>query len=259
MRVLTSSSESKKIFALMYGESGTGKTHFAATLGELPHGHTLIIDVDQGSQTVWNAKDLQKPQIDSNVIVVSFDRFRDLDDAYQLVKKNDPKEWNRVFSSANVPGASFNISEPFDWIVWDTWSELQFHMLQELRSRESDLKGTGRLDFRKNIGIQHWGMLTDLNKLAIEQLRSCSINQLFIMQETMTKDDLSGQITGGPAIHGKMVQEMPAYFDVVIHSTTNLQGVFIASTQRKGKWPAKTRLGEGKEYANPRANQIFSV
>lgn len=238
-----------KIFALMYGESGTGKTHFAATLGELSKGHTLIIDVDQGSQTVWNADDLQKPQIDKNVWIVSFDRFKDLDDAYQLVKKNDPREWTK---SLNV-----EITESFDWIVWDTWSELQFHMMQELRSRDSDLKGSGRLNFRKNIGIQHWGMLTDLNKLAIEQLRATKVNQLFIMQETMTKDDLSGQITGGPAIHGKLVQEMPAYFDVVIHTTTNLQGAFVASTLRKGKWPAKTRLGKGAEYVNPRANQIF--
>lgn len=257
MRILTKGQNSQKIFALMYGESGTGKTHFAATLGELSAGRTLIIDIDQGSQTIWNAKDLQTPAIDNSVTIVSFDAFRDLNDAYQLIKKNDPKEWNKIFSSKNVPGASFNITEPFDWIVWDTWSELQFYMLQELRSKEADLKGSGNLEFRKNIGIQHWGMMTDLNKFAVEQLRDCKVNQLFIMQETMTKDDLSGQITGGPAIHGKLVQEMPAYFDVVIHTTTNLQGAFVASTLRKGKWPAKTRLREGKEYVNPRANQIF--
>lgn len=249
MRILSTKSTPRKIFALMYGESGTGKTHFAATLGELAAGNTLIIDVDQGSQTVWNAKDLQIPAIDQNVTMVSFDAFRDLNDAYQLIKKNDPAEWSKTFQA--------KIEKPFDWIVWDTWSELQFHMMQELRSKESDLKGTGRLEFRKNIGIQHWGMLTDLNKLAVEQLRATKVNQLFIMQETMTKDDLSGQITGGPAIHGKLVQEMPAYFDVVIHTTTNLQGAFVASTLRKGKWPAKTRLGEGKEYVNPRASQIF--
>lgn len=256
MRILTSTMNQRPIFALMYGESGTGKTHFAATLGELPKGRTLIIDVDQGSQTVWNAKDLQTKSILGNTLIVSFDMFKDLNQAYQLAKKNDPKEWNKAFGLQSS-SEDQQLQVPFDWIVWDTWSELQFHMLQELRSREADLKGDGTLNFRKNIQIQHWGMMTDLNKLAIEQFRSCSINQLFIMQETMTKDELSGTITGGPAIHGKLVQEMPAYFSVVIHTTTDAQGRFIASTKRKGKWSAKTRLGEGAEYVNPRANQIF--
>lgn len=255
MRIINSN-QSKPIFALMYGESGTGKTHFAATLGELPAGRTLIIDVDQGSQTVWNAKDLQTTAINQNVLIVSFDAFKDLNQAYQTIKKNNPAEWNKVLGLNNTTPAA-PLTEPFDWIVWDTWSELQFHMLQELRTREGELKGDGTLNFRKNIGIQHWGMMTDLNKLAVEQLRACNVNQLFIMQETMTKDELSGTITGGPAIHGKLVQEMPAYFSVVIHTTTDIQGRFIASTKRKGKWPAKTRLGEGAEYVNPRASQIF--
>ena len=88
------------------------------------------------------------------------------------------------------------IDKPFDWIAWDTWSEIQWYMLQELRSKDNDLKGSG-LNFRKNIGIQHWGMMTDLNKLAVQQLRACKVNQLFTMQEKLDKDELSGAIYGG--------------------------------------------------------------
>lgn len=235
------------IFALCYGDSGTGKTHFAGTLGEL--GTVLICDVDQGHKTLQYAPDLAKAR--ENLIVCSFDKFRDLDTAYKYIQKNDPDEWNKLFSQEVC-------TKPLDWFVWDTWSELQWNMLEELRGKESEMKGVG-LNFRKNLQIQHWGMMTDLNKLAIEQLRECKkINQLFLMQQTMSKDELSGQIFGGPAIHGKLVQEIPAYFDIVVRTYSNLGGKFCATTKAVGKWTAKTRIGVGKEYVNPTAREIFT-
>lgn len=235
------------IFALIYGPSGSGKTHLVGTLGEL--GTVLVIDVDKGYKTLKTAKGLSNCR--DNITVCTFDIFTDLNTAAQTIEKNDPELWNKTFKT---PG---QVKKPFDWVVWDTWSELQWHMLQELRKKENLLNRT--LDFRKNIQIQHWGMMTDLNKLAIEQLRDCkSCNQVFTMQETMSKDEVSGVIHGGPAIHGKMVQEMPTYFDVVIHTGTDLAGNFTATTKKKGTWAAKTRLSEGKEYKNPRAKEIFT-
>lgn len=248
MNIISLQEEEKDpIYALCYGASGSGKTHLAGTLGEL--GRVLIIDIDKGSKTLKYAKDLQKYH--ANITVVSFDKFGDLDRAYKLVLSNDPKQWTQTLGR--------EITEPFDWVVWDTWSELQWNMLQELRSKDSEMKGIG-LNFRKNVQIQHWGMMTDLNKLAIEQLRDCKkVNQLFLMQETMSKDELSGQIFGGPAIHGKMVQEMPAYFDVVVHTGVNMAGQFTAATKAKARWTAKTRLGEGAEFTDPTAKQVFNL
>lgn len=236
------------VFALVYGASGTGKTHLMGTVGEL--GYTLIIDIDQGIKTLRNAPDIQKAGYTNNIVVVSFDKFKDLDEAYKLVKANDPKMWSQKFG--------VTITKPFDWIIWDTWSELQWYMLEELRSKDSEMKGSG-LNFRKNVQIQHWGMVTDLNKLAVEQLRSCKVNQVFTMQEKLDKDELSGQIYGGPAIHGKMVQEMPTYFDIVVHTYTDLSGNYCATNKAKGKWPGKTRLGVGAEYKDPTAKQLFTA
>lgn len=235
------------IFALVYGASGTGKTHLMGTLGEL--GSVLIIDIDQGIKTLRNAPDLKQAGWTDNITVVSFDKFKDLDEAYKLVKTNDPKLWSQKFG--------VTITQPFDWIVWDTWSEIQWYMLEELRSKDSNMKGNG-LNFRANIQIQHWGQITDLNKLAVQQLRDCNVNQVFTMQEKLDKDELSGQIYGGPAIHGKMVQEMPAYFDVVVHTYTDLSGNYCATNKAKGKWPGKTRLGVGQEYKNPTAKMLFT-
>ena len=235
------------VFALVYGASGTGKTHLMGTLGEL--GSVLIIDIDQGIKTLRNAPDLKQAGWTNNITVVSFDKFKDLDEAYKLVKANDPKLWSQKFG--------VTITKPFDWIVWDTWSEIQWYMIEELRSKDAGMKGSG-LNFRNNIQIQHWGQVTDLNKLAVQQLRDCSVNQVFTMQEKLDKDELSGQIYGGPAIHGKMVQEMPAYFDVVVHTYTDLSGNYCATNKAKGKWPGKTRLGVGAEYKNPTAKMLFT-
>lgn len=236
------------IFALVYGPSGSGKTHFVGTLAEL--GKVLIIDIDKGYKTLASAVDLAK--VRDNIFVCSFDKFKDLNEAAQLVAKNDPDLWNKKF---NTPGL---IKEPFDWVAWDTWSEIQWFMLEELRSKDAEMRGSG-LNFRKNVQIQHWGMMTDLNKLAVQELRKCKVNQIFTMQEAMTKDEVSGVIHGGPAIHGKMVQEMPVYFDVVVHTGNDLGGNFTATTKKKGAWPAKTRLGAGTEYKNPTAKQVFNL
>lgn len=242
----TQSKEStSRIFSLVYGASGTGKTHLMGTLGEL--GKVLLIDIDQGAKTIKYASDLQV--FNKNLTVCSFDKFTDLDQAYKLVDANDPEKWNKLFG-ANV------VLQPFDWIAWDTWSEIQWYMHQQLRANEKIL-GQG-LNFRPNMQIQHWGSLTDLNKLSVQALRDCKVNQIFTMQETISKDEVSGQIYGGPAIHGKLVNEMPAYFDIVVHTYTDISGKFGATTRAKGKWAAKTRLAEGKDFTNPTAKMLFT-
>lgn len=237
------SEDNGKVFGLIYGNSGTGKTELVGTLGEL--GEVLIIDIDKGYKTLKYSERV-KP-FKNRLHVVSFDQFKDLDTAYKLAKANDPKKWKQ----------SIGLEMKFDWIVFDTWSELQWVMMQKLR-RDNDLDSS-ILDYRKNIQIQHWGMMTDLNKLAVESLRDCDVNIIFTMQETMSKDEISGQIFGGPAIHGKLVQEMPAYFDIVVHTSVDIQGNFVASTKPKGKWPAKSRIKTIAEYKNPYARDIFKV
>lgn len=245
MKVIGHEVGADHVFALVYGASGTGKTDFAGQIGSL--GPTLIIDIDQGSMTIRSSPRV-RPHL-KNVTVVSFDRFKDLDDAYKHIQKNEPEAWNKLL------GAGATITKPFEWIVWDSWSELQWQMLQKLRVDEGIAQAT--LDFRKNLQIQHWGMMTDLNKLAIQSLRALPINQVFIMLEAMTKDEISGQVFGGPAIHGKMVQEMPGYFDIVIRTYSDLSGKYIATTKPKGRWVGKTRLSEGKEIVNPTPKDLL--
>lgn len=242
----------ESVFALVYGASGTGKTHLIGTLAEL--GPVLVPDIDKGWKTLKYAPDLQK--FKDNIYVCSFDQFKDLDTMYKLVSANDPDRWTKFFDPRGDKG--IKITEPFLWIAPDTWSEIQWYMLEELRSKDPTMKGQG-LNFRENIQIKHWGQMTDLNKLAIEAFRDCDVNILISMQEKMDKDELSGQIYGGPSIHGKMVQEMPTYFDIVIRTYTDPAGNFCATTKAKGRWPAKNRVSVPAEYKNPTMKQILGI
>lgn len=239
--------EVKNVFGLLYGGSGTGKTHFAGTIGEF--GYVLVVDVDKGCRTLKTAKDL-KP-FWNNIEVTTFSKFKDLNQLYALTYNNDPAEWSKALGKT--------ITRKFDWIVIDTWSEVQWYLMQQ-RRLERSLGGTEteKLEFRKNIEIQDWGALTDLNKLSIEKFRECpDINILFTMQEGITQDKNTSQTFKGPAIHGKLVHEVPAYFEIVIHSFNDITGKWGCTTLPKGGWPAKTRFGEGASIINPTAKQFF--
>ena len=274
MRVIDPTLKQEDYFVLTYGGSGTGKTHLIATLGEL--GKVLVIDVDQGYKTILTGKGITQA-MRNNIVIVTFDSFKDLDSAYKLIVANDPKLCNKEFNSywkmnsngtktwVTKPESEWTIyvTEPFDWGVWDTWSELQWAMLQKLRKDKNLLSANNALDFRDNLQIQHWGSMTDLNKLAIEQFKEVTkmniMSLVFVMQEKVDKDEVSGTIIKGPSIHGKMVSEMPTFFDVVIHTGTTPAGEWTATTKPKLGWPAKTRLGEGKDFTNPTMKQVLGL
>ena len=251
------------VFALLYGGSGTGKTDFCGTLGEL--GRVLIIDVDQGWKTLKFSDRLHKAsdkiKYTDNLTVVSFDQFKDLNDAYKCVQVNDPAKWTKAFEVKGLkPEEQIVIDKPFDWVVWDSWTELQWHLHKQLRDTKSLALGKDELDFRKNLEIQHWGMLTDLNKLATEQLRACKgCNQLLVCLEGTKEDENTKMITYGPSIHGKLVVEFPGYFDDVLYSYTDIAGKYHITTKPKARWPAKTRLGVGKDQENPYARDFFKL
>ena len=61
-------------------------------MGEL--GYTLVIDIDMGGLTLKTSQRV-KPFRD-NLVLTTFDKFGDLDTAYQYILKNDPKEWSKV-------------------------------------------------------------------------------------------------------------------------------------------------------------------
>jgi hypothetical protein len=170
---------------------------------------------------------------------------------YKAVKANTPAAYSKLLGC--------EITQLFDWVVWDNWSALQFTMLEELRKSKGVGAFEGSLGYRKVIDLQHWGILSDFNKLCVLELRKCAVHQAFIMQESVTKDELTGAIAGGPAIQGKLMQEVPAMFGTVIRTTTGAGGAFAATTKHKGKYPAKSRRKAGEDYTAPHMCAILDL
>lgn len=236
-----------KLFGLIYGMSGTGKTHLAATYCRMyPDEPVLLIDVDQGSATL-NAKDLQDI---NNLFVVSFDDFKDLNDVYELCKENTVEKWCEA-----IPEMKGLLKKPFKCVIWDTWSEMQWEMSSELRTKNK-LLGKG-LNFRDNIQLQHWGQLTDLNKLSVVAFKELTMDCLFLMQAEIKEDATTGALVKGPAIHGKLVTELPAMFTTVIYTYTNPKGVWCATTLPKLGWIAKVRGFDGRDLELPTMEKLL--
>lgn len=237
-----------KLFCLIYGMSGTGKTHLAATYCEMyPEEPVLFIDVDQGSATL-NEKGLQP--FTKNLFVISFDSFKDLNQVYELCKTNTVESWCKA-----IPELTGKLTKPFKCVIWDTWTALQWTMSTELRTKNK-LLGHG-LNYRENIGIQHWGMMTDLNKLSVASFKDLPMDCLFLMQAEVKEDATTGQIIKGPAIHGKLVTEMPAMFTTVIYTYTNVKGTWCATTLPKLGWIAKVRGYEGVDKELPTLGDLI--
>lgn len=237
----------KKLFSLIYGVSGSGKTHLAATYCMWkPDVPTLLIDADQGSETLKAAEFSNL----KNLFVVSFDDFKDLNECYALCEANDVEKWIKA-----IPGLQGKLTKPFGCIIWDTWTEVQWTLMSELR-RKNKLLGSG-LTFRENIGIQHWGMLTDLNKMSVSAFKQLPIDCLFLAQSGTKEDPNTGAILKGPAIHGKLIHELPAMFTSVIYTYNTLKGGWGATTLSKQGWPAKVRGRVGKDLENPTLKELL--
>lgn len=232
---------------LPYGEPGCGKTHFGVSVGESLY--TLYVDVDNGLKTA-----LQMPITwRNNIHPVRMTDFRDIDKIYKLFLKNDPAEWSRALSS---PGNPVTITKPFEAVVFDTWSEVNWTIKEQKRA-EIKKQGDGSLLFRPNIEIQDWGSISDLNALCIYAFRELPVTFVCCMHESFYEDKKGGRTSGTPAINGKFAAEIGKHFDIVGHMSVDLGGNYIMDTKMKARFQAKTRLPLEAQIKNPTFKTIM--
>ena len=163
---------------------------------------------------------------------------------YELFVVNTVDNWVKA-----IPELKGKLTRPFGCLAWDTWTEVQWTLSTELR-RKNNILGKG-LVYRDGMQIQHWGQMTDLNKLAIASFKDLPIESLFLMQAEVKEDAVTHTIVKGPSIHGKLVTEVPAMFNTIIYTYTTPQGGWKATTLPKLGWPAKVRGKIGQDLENP--------
>jgi hypothetical protein len=231
---------SKDLKLLPYGEPGTGKTRFCASVAEVLY--TLIFDVDGGTKTV-----LQVPKAwRDNMVIARMDSFKDLDILYQAAYKNDPDYWTKIL----YPKGDGKITKPFEAICADTWSEMNWEITEEKRRLIGKQGGTS-LNFRENVQIQDWQQILDLNRKAIEAFCDLPLTFVCTLHEQITQDDKTKIIRGLPSINGKLAPEIGKYFDIVGHMSTNVQGDYVMETQNTARFQAKSRLKLDKVIKSP--------
>lgn len=235
---------------LIFGAPGTGKTRFIGTMALKLY--TLLLDVDDGSETIK----YMPVEVKQNIVVVKMTKFTDLDQIYKLMTKNDPKLWSEHLTKANG-GKVVVIDKPFEAVAIDTWSELQYEMVDEIRPGDSML---AMQDIKKMqaLQIQDWGKVMDLTKLAIKCFKELPVTFVASFHEQLLKDDLSGGVFGLPSLQGKVAYDIGKYFDIMGHMTMTQDGKYAIATKGHARWQAKSRIPCASMIVDPTFEKLFA-
>jgi|MudIll2142460700_1097286.scaffolds.fasta_scaffold00005_50 hypothetical protein len=100
-----------------------------------------------------------------------------------------------------------------------------------------------------------WGMLLELMRRFMRQMADLPYHIVFICLSGTEKDDLTGIVREKPSIVGRMAAEAPAYVDVVMHLTVEMN--------RKGGEVSVTRFGifqpSSRAVAKDRSGRLPTV
>lgn len=204
---------------LIFGESGSGKTHFAGT-GREAGANDLIIAVEQG--TVSAARSGSK----ANVL--------------------HAKDYNTLVSIVEAVEAE---PDRFEWVILDSLTKTQDiiwkHILDESINRNNN-----RSRYKKE--LQEYGEAQERLKEIVERLVSCDANVIFTAQAELDVDEESQEFQR-PMLHGKqgaIAQWVCAQVDLVC---------YLRVSQRDGKEFRRFAFNKASEYTAKDRFAIFKT
>lgn len=198
----------------VYGDYGAGKTHFGGTAQD--HKETrpvLFLDIEGGAATIRNRPEIEVVQVRSMNEMVSI---------HSELKSDEGKTYKTV--------------------VVDSLTELQKLDLAEI------MRAVVNQDSDRDPDVpspREWGKTLSHMRKICRAYKDLPCNIIFTALAVRYKDD-DGSVTIKPALQGKALDEIPAFFDVVAYLDTIIEKDSVERrliTAQHPKYRAKDRLG----------------
>lgn len=203
------------ISALVYGESGTGKTRLAATTGD--EKRTLLLAADPGQLTLRGVA-VRRIQIDS------------------LEKFEAVLDWLESYATRGK-----RLSDRWRYIITDSITEIGETILDAMLNRPSKSGDKGH-------GMAAYGDTQVKLMALLKRLRSLPTNTITLAEQDRVKDGETGNLLFGPSLPGqKLGPKTPYKFDLVMAMRSGRddsgQVVYWVQTSNDGRYVAKDRSG----------------
>lgn len=219
---LTDALQKSGVSAIIYGESGIGKTHFAGTLP----GKTLIIAVEaNGIKTLEKFDDEQKAAIDIEFLPQPADNI-----------DKTSAQYNKFFDELMIKNL------PYDNIVLDSATELASILLIQ-RTDSSKNGGAPTMKNYNEVMCSMRRYLRILRDLAIVKGKNIIVIALEAeLVLSQTNDSMNSKTH--PALSGKKLSpEAEGLFDIVAHLEKRSDGQRVFRLEGNDNFVAKDRFG----------------
>ena len=217
---LTEALQTAGVSAIIYGESGIGKTHFAGTLP----GKTLILAAEANG-----IKTLARSENAGNIEVVYLP-----EPGATIEETND--RYNRYFDALMVRDLAY------DNIVLDSATELA----NQLLIQKTDPSKNGGIPTMKNYGEVQFAMKRYLRILRdLAQVKGKNVIVIALEAELVLSQNEDAQHSKThPALSGKKLSpEAEGLFDIVAHLEKRSDGTRVFRLEGNDQFVAKDRFG----------------
>ena len=217
---------SDKFNCLLVGESGVGKTPFAATLAACEQtSPCLLLDVDMGSMSVV---DNPRPAI------IEVDSWSRAQEVYALLKKPD---WDKL---AKLTGEE---PKEFRSVVIDSGTELEY----KLRSMIVSEAGSEVPE------QQHYLKTQERFRRLYRSFRDLPMTFVMVAGVRELKDDVAGIIRHFPAFQPALTKDIIRMTDLIL-----FQDVKYDSTEKRWERTLQTTLSQ-RVIARDRSQKLAAV
>lgn len=211
---------------LCYGNAGSGKTCFAASL---PY-PMLYLDFDN--------------KVDSAALFFKGDKERlaniDVRQLGQGLNKSPIVELEEIISKELIPQQKDGKMK-FKTLVLDSITTFSAQVLKHIVDSNP---GINRVTTKqgKQPGMQDYGILKrEFGKL-IPGLLDLPCNVVMLGHISTEKDELSGELIRGPLMDGSFAQSLPIYFKEVWRTYVDDKGQYMAQTKSDAKYSCRSQI-----------------